>query len=288
MRFIDITGCLPVQYSLTGQTNDAYAMSDKQILKIFKIAFAGNKIPNIAMYLNSLKCRKIKLPNKLLVDAYTYNNCKVSELLIDFGLNPNYFDGYLLYCAADAGRHDFVDLYLRKGVDPDIHNGEALIRAINHSKFDCLFSYKRHVKIVNSLLSYGADPDCHNGSPLYLAAKHGHNKIIEALCNAGADVNINNNWALKIAAEKGNDKAILTLLYFGANFDSLDEKHKIKYEYLNDINLRHKNDNHSMESDVYGGCFFAWRSQRELMCDYLFELEKRDRLSKICHNIKKH
>lgn len=281
MKLALFSSCIPERIPMYRRCSEFSKLKTYKLLEWLKVSLESDNPDMAGLVLQVLKSRHVIIDNHFLIESVDRGRCKISDLLLDYGLNPDCRDGYCLAKAAGTGESELVNILLRHGANPALNNSEALIRACDIGFRSHVFSYKNHQKIIENLIAYGAKPNTKNGGPLYVAAKNGRSKIIELLCRAGADPTLNNNAALKIAAQKKHDKAVLALLYFGADFNSLDFYYSAIYKELYDKLQKHKEQQHEIGGYVYGGCFFSWKSTEEEQCDYLFKLEAESKLADI-------
>lgn len=156
----------------------------------------------------------------------------------------NYIASYnkMLSLAAQYGRIELVDFFLRNGADIHYMDDEPLIMAsvighvgtvdylldrgspIGARKGECLplAAVNGHLEVINLLLNKGLEVDVQNNHALIVAARSGHTKAVELLLDRGADISVNNDQPLKVAVEFGNADTVRLLLDRGANIESID------------------------------------------------------------------
>jgi hemoglobin len=95
----------------------------------------------------------------------------------------------LLHAAAGAGSLSTVELLLRLGADPNVHDGG------NHTPLYCVGNQcagAESADVVRALVRAGAQVDAHDGvthaTALHMAARRGNAAVAKALLDCGADI----------------------------------------------------------------------------------------------------
>ena len=154
-----------------------------------------------------------------LILASQFGHYQVVELLLKNGADPNIHnnDGLTpLILASQFGHYQVVEILLKNGADPNIHNNDGFTALIVASQFG-------HYQVVEILLKNGADPNIHNNdgfTALTFASGKGHYQVVELLLKNGADPNIHNNdgfTALIVASQFGHYQVVEILLKNGAD-----------------------------------------------------------------------
>jgi uncharacterized caspase-like protein len=123
--------------------------------------------------------------------------------------------------AALAGHLQIVELFLKRGVDPNLPS-----RSFNYAFYPLeQAAHGGHIEIVRLLLDHGAHVDSAN-SPFHFtalgqAASRGHTEIVRLLLDRGADVAIPDAWGTPIlwwaVKDAGNAEVVQLLLAHGAD-----------------------------------------------------------------------
>lgn len=120
------------------------------------------------------------------VDALKGNDYEATQKLLEEGANveeEDWLGNTLLIIAIDQDRHEFVQLLLEKGANPNskgsrVYQALPLINAVKSNREG----------IVELLLDHGADPNLGKEKPLEVAIKQGASqKIIQLLIDHKAD-----------------------------------------------------------------------------------------------------
>lgn len=183
-----------------------------------------------------------------LMLAAKEGDCKLVQILLDLGANPNDKYGSTLIFAEAKEDENMVKMLLSYRADcniPDECGNTPLIRAIlNVSKVILKSNKKVYYQRIKLLINSGADVNFQRRiefaygyqrlkigyTPLMLAVIYGEKDIIEMLINAGADVNMQDSdgvTALYLAVKKALYSSVKNncyeiiemLLKSGANVD---------------------------------------------------------------------
>ncbi|XP_064484514.1 poly [ADP-ribose] polymerase tankyrase-like isoform X2 [Ornithodoros turicata] len=148
------------------------------------------------------------------------------ELLLSRGSKPTACDnrGFTaLHSAADAGRHENIELLLKRMPKGSADLVDRRGRTALH-----LAACRGALEVVRSLLREGADVECAakgKVTALMLAAEHGHLEVVRALADAGATLDArdeSNCTALLRAIANSQTHVCSLLLRLGADPDAAD------------------------------------------------------------------
>ena len=152
----------------------------------------------------------------VLHEAAQFGSLDVSKFLISAGVDVNAVNNLgdtPLHIAVHFGHADVAKVMISAGIDVNVVNnvGNTSLHAAvcyEHSAMDENLKFrkdsdaplhamveKRHVSVLNVLISNGADVNATNNdgnSPLHLAARYGSSSLVEFLAFEGADVNARN------------------------------------------------------------------------------------------------
>lgn len=157
-----------------------------------------------------------------LYNAAERGDVQAVRTLLDQGAGANKEDAAEAFVhAAEAGHRPVVELFLQRGVDPNLP-----YRSFNYAFYPLgQAAYGGHFEIVRLLLDHGVDVNG-KSSPFHFtalrqAASKGHTQIVRLLLDRGADVNIPDAWGTSIlwwaVRDAGNAEVVQLLLEHGAD-----------------------------------------------------------------------
>jgi hypothetical protein len=144
------------------------------------------------------------------------------QTLLDQGAGQDKDDAAEAFVdAAGAGQLQIVQLFLKRGVDPNVP-----YQSFNYAFYPLeQAAYWGHIEVVRLLLENGAQINSANSpyhfTALTQAAKKGHPAIVRLLLDRGADVSIPDAWGTPIlwwaVRDAGNPEVVQLLLQHGAD-----------------------------------------------------------------------
>ena len=170
------------------------------------------------------------------------NHLEVVKLLIKYNgdvCKKQRFTKYsALHCAIENDADpDLVDLLLKKGGKPDLHNRVSISLTREVSAIH-MAVYNARLYTIRLLLDRGAHVDARtypdDMTPLMVAASEGSMEAVELLIEGGAEidaVDIDKETALHAAARKGNANIVQLCLDRGLNVSHMAGSHgSLPYE----------------------------------------------------------
>jgi ankyrin repeat protein len=157
-----------------------------------------------------------------LQEAAQRGDVQAVRTLLDQGADKDKNDvAYAFVQAALNGHLQVVELFLQRGVDPNVPYTFAAKRFYPLEEA----AYGGNIKIVRLLLDHGAQIDSMNGpfnfTALTQAAARGHTEIVRLLLERGADVTIPDAWGTSIlwwaVRDAGKAEIVEMLLAHGAD-----------------------------------------------------------------------
>jgi ankyrin repeat protein len=160
--------------------------------------------------------------NSPLSIAVINGNLEIAEHLLHRNFDPNaeYIKGIPLLLAVNANDAKMVELLLSKKADPNIDDGEPLLRAAANDNIEIARTLVYSGAIANGSRNHNAR------RPLCEAARNGNISMATFLIGKGARVNARSGYfgrtCLHTAAERGHLEMVIFLLNQGANPDIQD------------------------------------------------------------------
>ncbi|MEW6544328.1 MAG: ankyrin repeat domain-containing protein [Nitrospirota bacterium] len=156
-----------------------------------------------------------------LYNAVERGDMQGVQTLLDQGAGKDKDDAAEAFVhAAGAGNLQIVDLFLKRGVDPNVP-----YRSFNYASYPLERAASRgHLEVVRMLLDHGAQVN-NVDSPFHftaltLAASAGNTEVVKLLLDRGADVAIPDAWGTPIlwwaVHDAGNADVVQLLLEHGA------------------------------------------------------------------------